>query len=180
MSLKLPALASLSLATLLLGCGPGKNEFAPACPVPKLVPALADVSRYAGQQGAAHDITDLVVGGRITAVNVTCQPGEDTNTLAAKVVIGLSVVRGPGMQGREADIPVFLAVTIGQDVRDKHVFPVHLSFPPNVDRIPVASPPIDLQIPISSQISGAAYTVIAGFQLTQDELSTNRGAQQGK
>jgi hypothetical protein len=175
MSLKLRALASLSLATLLLGCGPGNNQFAPACPVPKLVPALADVTRF-NSPGVAHDITDLVLTGRITAINVTCMPGEDKNTLAAKVVIGLNIVRGPSMQGREADVPVFLAVTVGTDVRDKHVYPVHVSFPPNVDRIPVVSPDIDLIVPVSSQITGASYTVIAGFQLTPDELAANRGA----
>ncbi len=173
MSLKLRALASLSLATLLLGCGPGNNQFAPACPVPKLVPALADVTRF-NSPGVAHDITDLVLTGRITASNVTCMPGEDKNTLAAKVVIGLNIVRGPSMQGREADVPVFLAVTVGTDVRDKHVYPVHVSFPPNVDRIPVVSPDIDLIVPVSSQITGASYTVIAGFQLTPDELANNR------
>ena len=179
MSLKLPALASLSLATLLLGCGPANNEFAPACPVPKLVPALADVTRYA-TPGPAHDITDLVLGGRVTAINVTCRQGETKATLAASVVIGLNVQRGPAMRGRDADIPIFLAITIGQDVRDKHVFPVHISFPPTVDRVPITSPPIDMIVPVSNAITGASYTVIAGFQLTPDELSANQGAQQGK
>ena len=179
MSLKLPALASLSLATLLLGCGPGNNEFAPACPIPKLVPALADVSRYA-TPGPTHDITDLVLGGRVTALNVTCRPGETKSTLAASVVIGLNVVRGPAMQGRDVDIPVFLAITIGQDVRDKRVFPVHVTFPPNVVRVPIASPPIDMIVPVSDSITGASYTVIAGFQLTPDELSAGQGAPQGK
>jgi hypothetical protein len=179
MSLKLSAFASLSLATLLLGCGPGNNEFAPTCPVPKLVPALADVTRYS-RPGTAHDITDLAVGGRITAINVTCRQGETRATLDTSVVIGLSVVRGPAMQGRDADVPVFLAITIGQDVRDKRVFPVHVTFPPNVDRVPVTSPPIDMLVPVSDSITGASYTVIAGFQLTPDELSTNQAAQQAR
>lgn len=177
MSLKLPALASLSLATLLLGCGPGKNQFAPTCPAPKLVPALADVNRYA-HAGPAHDITDQVLSGRITAINVTCQPGDDTNVLATRVNIGLTVSRGPSMQGRDADIPVFLAITIGTDIRDKRIFPVHVTFPPNVDTIPITSPDIDLSVPVTSSVTGASYTVIAGFQLTPAELSANQGGQQ--
>jgi hypothetical protein len=179
MSLKLSAFASLSLATLLLGCGPGNNEFAPACPIPKLVPALADVTRY-NRPGNTHDITDLVVGGRITAINVTCRQGETRASLDTSVVIGLSVARGPAMQGRDADVPVFLAITIGQDVRDKRVFPVHVSFPPNVDRVPVTSPPIDMLVPVSDSVTGASYTVIAGFQLTPDELSTNQASPQAR
>ena len=80
------------------------------------------------------------------------------------------------MQGRDADVPVFLAVTEGDTVRDKKVFQLHLSFPPNVDRLTITSPDIDLDLPVSSEKSGAAYSVISGFQLTPDELAANRGA----
>ena len=78
------------------------------------------------------------------------------------------------MQGREADVPVFLAVTEGDTIRDKKVFPVHVVFPPNVDRLAMNSGDIDLGLPVSPQKSGNAYAVIAGFQLTPDELATNR------
>ena len=43
------AVLRLCLPILLLplfGCGPGRNEFAPACPVAALVPALADLTRF--------------------------------------------------------------------------------------------------------------------------------------
>ena len=65
-------------------------------------------------------------------------------------------------------------VTEGDSIRDKKVFPVHVVFPPNVDRLAMNSGDIDLGLPISSEKSGNAYAVIAGFQLTPDELATNR------
>lgn len=160
------------LLLVLFGCGPGKNEFAPLCPTARLIPALADVTRYGGP-GPAHDITDLVLEARVVAVNGSCEAGEDTSKLPAKVQVSISVQRGPAMQGREADLPVFLAVTEGDAVRDKKVFPVHLAFPPNVDRLTITSPEIDMDLPISSDKTGAAYSIIAGFQLTPDELAAN-------
>jgi hypothetical protein len=80
------------------------------------------------------------------------------------------------MQGRDAEVPVFIAVTEGETVRDKKVFPLHLTFPPNVDRLTITSPDIDMDLPVSAEKSGAAYSIIAGFQLTPDELAANRQA----
>jgi hypothetical protein len=159
----------------LFGCGPGRNEFAPLCPTPRLIPALADITRYRSP-GPTHDITDLILQARVAAVNGTCEAGDDKSKLPVKVKITLSIQRGPAMQGRDADVPVFLAVTEGDAVRDKKVFPLHLVFPPNVDRLTIASQEIDMDLPVSPGKSGAAYSIIAGFQLTPDELAVNRQA----
>lgn len=159
----------------LFGCGPGRNTFAPQCPTPRLISALADVTRYAGP-GPTHDVTDLILQARVVAVNGSCEPGDDPSKLSAKVQVSISVQRGPAMQGRDADMPVFLAVTESDNVADKQVFPLHLTFPPNVDRLTITSPDINLDLPVSSTKSGAAYSIIAGFQLSPDELAANRQA----
>jgi hypothetical protein len=159
----------------LLGCEPGRNEFAPLCPSARLIPALADITRYSGP-GPAHDITDLVLQGRVVAVNGSCEAGEDASKLPAKVQVSISIQRGPAMKGREADVPVFVAVTEGDAVRDKKVFHVRLMFPSNVDKLTITSPEIDMDLPISPKKSGAAYSIIAGFQLTPAELALNRRA----
>ena len=95
------------------------------------------------------------------------------------VRISVSVLRGPAMHGREADIPVFLAVVEGDTVRDKRVYPVRVVFPPNVDRLTTTSSPIEMELPVSPSVTGAAYKVISGFQLTPDELAVNRQAHGG-
>lgn len=159
----------------LLGCTPAANTFAPVCPTPRLIPALADVTRYGGP-GPSHDVTDLILQARVVAVNGSCEAGDDKDTLPAKVQVSISIQRGPAMHGREADVPMFLAVTRGSGVLDKKVFPLHLTFPPNVDRLTITSPSIDLDLPISDQTSGAAYSLIAGFQLSPEELAANRQA----
>lgn len=178
MSSRLCSAVGLCVPVLLLplfGCGPDRNAFAPQCPTARLVPSLADLTRYAGA-GPTHDITDLVLLARVTAVNGSCAPGDDKSKLPAKVQVTISLQRGPAMKGRDADVPVFVAVTKGDTVLDKKLFPVHLSFPPNVDLMSITSAEIDLDLPVSADTSGAAYGVIAGFQLTPDELAANRRA----
>ena len=165
----------LSALLSLFGCGPARNTFAPPCPTARLIPALADMTRY-DNPGTAHDVTDLVLQAQVTAVNGSCEAGSDPSQLPAKVAVSISVRRGPGMKGREADVPVFLAVTENDAVRDKKIFPVHVKFPPNVERLVLTSPEIDLILPVSADKSGAAYGIISGFQLSPDELTANRQA----
>ncbi len=176
MPFRLRPLLRLCLPALMLpliSCGPARNQFAPVCPVARLVPELADVTRYAGS-GPTHDVTDMILQARILSVQGSCQAGDDPAILPASVRIGVSIQRGPDMPGREADVPVFLAVTEGDTVRDKQVFPIHVVFPPNVDRLTLESPGIAMALPVSKDVSGASYGIVAGFQLSADELEANR------
>src|SRR4051794_37821849 len=149
----LPALALLALA----GCGPGRGQFAPACPVPQLVSTLADITRF---NGAGRDLTDLVVQARVVGVSGACQPGSDDSTLAASVSITIAVHRGPGMAGREVNLPVFVAVSRDAEVLDKQLLPVQVVFPQNVDRLRMTSKPIDLTLPVGAGVNGASYHII--------------------
>jgi hypothetical protein len=53
---------------------------------------------------------------------------------------------------------------------------VHVVFPANVDRLAMNSGDIELGLPVSPKKLGNAYGIIAGFQLTPDELAINRRA----
>jgi hypothetical protein len=158
----------------LFGCGPVRNQFPPECPSARLVPSLSDVTRYAGP-GPVHDLTDMVLQARVISIDGKCTSDDDNKSvLPTKVNVSFLLQRGPAMKGREADVPVFLAVVEGENVLDKRVFHIHLTFPPNVDRVTINSPPIDMALPVSAQKTGAAYGIIAGFQLTPEELAANR------
>lgn len=168
-------LVPLCLTALLAACVPPRDQFAPPCPMPRLVPALSDVTRYSNGRSTG-DLSEMVLQARVVGINGNCKAGSEPNQIDAEVRISITVQRGPAMQGREADIPVFLAVTLGDDVRDKQLFPVHVAFPPNVDRLTLTSQPISLTMPVSNTVTGASYGLIAGFQLTPEELEANRRA----
>jgi hypothetical protein len=71
-------------------------------------------------------------------------------------------------------VPFFLAVTEAGRILDKKVYQTDIVFPPNVDTVTLSSLPVHMVFPVSATKSGAAYTVLAGFQLTQAELAVNR------
>jgi hypothetical protein len=72
------------------------------------------------------------------------------------------------------DVPYFLAVLEGGQILDKKIYPAHIVFPANTDQVTWNSEGVHMVFPVSATKSGAAYTVLAGFQLTPDELAVNR------
>jgi hypothetical protein len=160
---------------LLAGCGLGKDEFPPVCPVASPLWQAADLNRYRDESTAANeDARDLILTGQIVGIPAKCAPGDNKNQLAADVSITIQLTRGPAMQGRETDVPLFLAVAEGDRILDKQVFPQHFVFPNGLDQVTWSSNPIHLVFPITASKTGAAYTVLAGFQLTPAELALNR------
>ncbi len=156
----------------LIGCGPKTNEFPPACPSPTFLRDLSDLVRYRpGSSG--RDLTDLDVRGRLTALKGRCEENSATE-LNTVIEVNLELFRGPAMNGRRTQVPIFLAIVERGEILNKQVFPVEFEFPTNVDRATIATPPISLSLPISARKSGASYGLIVGFQLTPDELANNK------
>lgn len=158
----------------LAGCGPKRDEFAPACPTPIFEQTLGDIAQYRpGSDG--RDLTDLVLQGRLVSVSGECRLADsDGRELLVAVRIGMQMTRGPALRGNTADVPVFIAVTDGDTILDKQTYLVRAEFPSNVQTVALAGGPIAMSLPISPSKSGAAYQIRLGFQLTPDELAANR------
>ena len=172
---RLPAIILVGLLALLDGCGPGKDEFPPACPRADLLWQAADINRYSNESATAtQDIRDLVLSGRIVAVPARCKAGDTRTQIFGDVALTMQFTRGPAMPGREVDVPYFVAVTEGGRILDKKVYFGHVVFPANIDQVTVTSEATHMVFPVSPTKSAAAYTVLAGFQLTPDELALNR------
>jgi hypothetical protein len=174
---RLARLAPPLLATavaLLAGCGPGKDEFAPVCPVASPLWQAADITRYRDETAKYQDIRDLILSGHIVAIPAKCSAGDKKNQLAADVSVTIQLTRGPAMQGRQTDVPLFLAVVENGQILDKRVMQGHFVFPEGLDQITWTGDPVHMVFPISAAKTGAAYTVLAGFQLTPEELAVNR------
>jgi hypothetical protein len=166
------ALVTLALATLvLIACTPGKNEFAPACPVPGVIRPLAELSRYSG---ASRDFRALVIRARIINVGGKCERGDDANSVVVTAQAVIDLTRGPAMQGQSFELPLFVAVTDGGAVLDKKLFSLTVEFAPNVDTARATSPEVRMVLPVTPTKSAAAYGVLAGFQLTPEEVAAMR------
>ncbi len=156
------------------GCAPGKDQFAPACPEAALLPQAGDVVRYrAGSSG--QDLTDLAFRGRVMKVDGSCEPGPNANTVDATVKVLMQLNRGPALPGRNTQVSYFVAVARGDQILDKHVYTNGVTFPPNLDQIWLESDPVFMRLPVTPSVSGAAYTVWVGFQLTPQEMTASQG-----
>jgi hypothetical protein len=165
------AMALALIAFAVASCGPGKDQFAPACPRPGLVKPLVELSRY---RGASTDIRELVVRARIVDITGSCEPGDNTRTVVTTAQVVVDVMRGPAMQGDAVSLPVFVAVTDSGTIYDKTLFWLPVQFAQNVDIARATGKEVRMEIPITPQKSAAAYGIIAGFQLSPEEIATWR------
>ena len=157
------------LLPLLVECGPARNEFPPACPGTSILGNAADLNAYRpGSLG--RDLTDLVVHARIVGVRGSCKEGDKKNQLAVTLNVLVELTRGPAMPGRATDVSVFVAVTDGDKILDKYLYLMHAVFPSNVDRVTLTPGDTSIVLPITAERSGAAYTVVTGFQLPANQL----------
>jgi hypothetical protein len=160
--------ALVLIACTLASCGPGKNQFAPVCPVPGLVKPLAELSRY---RGTSTDLRELVVRARIVDITGTCEPGDNANTVVTTAQVVIEATRGPAMQGDAISLPVFVAITDSAAISDKTLFWLPVAFVRNVDTARATGKEVRMEIPVTPQKSAAAYGLIAGFQLTPEEMA---------
>ena len=168
------ASGALVLATLALaGCdgSDDPNRFPPACPASSILADAADITRT---DGRGQDITDTVMDGRITGLQGTCRDSPDRKALDATIRVGMDVGRGPAATGRTEKVPYFVAVERDGRILDKQVMTLDVAFPANTDRVHVEGEAIPLRFPLSKGVTGAAYRILIGFQLTPEQLSANR------
>lgn len=162
----------LGLPLALAGCSDfGKQEqFAPVCPRLALLKDGADLTRFSPR---GHDVTDLMLDGRLVAVPADCKSGSRGH-VAASLRVTMSLTLGPAAQGREMDVPYFVAVTRDGRIVDKQDYVMRASFPRNVNQITVTGDPVEMSIPADDAHPASAYQIFVSFQLTPEELATNR------
>lgn len=162
--------ASAIACLALVGCSQGP-KFKPACPALSLIKGAADVTRFV--PGGGRDITDTVIDASIKAVPAKCEPG-GPGVVKATLSVSADVLRGPAAKTRAGDVIYFVAVTEGERVLDEQDYGLHVTFPPNIDRVTVTGGDIVLNLPVSREKSAAAYQIYVGFRLTPEELEFNR------
>ena len=162
--------AAWAVSLLLAGCGTSVERFPPPCPQTVINRDAADLSRF---RGAGRDLTDLVVSGRITGLNGTCTRTSRTVTTVS-LSVGLDLTRGPAARGPATEVSYFVAVSLDDQILDKRVFSFRPEFAANSDKLRLSGNAVELALPVNANRTAAAYKVTTGFQLTPEELATNR------
>ncbi len=162
----LPVAAALASCTSL----DLSERFPPACPKTAILADAANVTQF---RGDGHDITDMVIDGRITGLSGKCAL-DDREHLRTTISVGLDLTRGPAAPGSVVDVQYFVAVSDGDTILTKEPYTLHVPFARNTDRMRLKGDEVELVLPVTKEKSGAAYNVLVGFQLTPDQLAFNR------
>lgn len=163
--------AALPLALALSACGPTTAaKFAPPCPVSGILTDGADLTRF---RGAGADLTDMVIDGRITGLSGKCSLDDDTH-LRTAIAVTMELARGPASPDRADQVTYFVAVSRDGHILDKQDVAIPVTFGENNDRTRLTTSEVELVLPVTENLSGAAYKITVGFQLTPKELAYNR------
>ena len=160
----------VAMAVSLAACGIfGKKTELP-CP---RVTVLKDAQRLVKfKPGGGNDLSAMLHEVRLMGVRAKCKYSSDEVEVDMALTIGAR--RGPADTKHQAPVRYFVAIIDPRGrVIAKRIFDVTLSFPVNIDSGSLTDSLIQ-RIPIAKGKSAARHTIIAGLQLTPEELKMSR------
>ncbi|NHO38982.1 hypothetical protein GOB80_04640 [Acetobacter ghanensis] len=164
---------AMGLISALAGCGGGESsstDFAPACPITHIPSEAADYYLY---KGNSTNFRDLVARASIVKLEGDCSAGGPKD-LKTRVVLHITVERGPASSTDTLTLPWFIAVLHGDRIVNKHVFRHTITFPPNLATFDTTSKVITIDLPIPPRNVDSDYRFEVGFQLNKNQLGYNQ------
>lgn len=169
---RLAAVAAMALPLLLAGCFGATSAESLTCPSAAPTPGL-DVAPLFSGPGRTRD--DVAAAARILAVKNTCR--EENGGVRVDVTIAFSIVRG-SPQVQNSQFTYFVAVVDGaSNILNKQRFGLAAHFAGNENFL-ATTENITVHLPVKRVSAGEDYGVVAGFQLTPDQIQFNNAQQQ--
>ncbi len=169
---RLALIAALALPVLLAGCfGPTSAETL-TCPGTAATPGL-DVAPLFSGPGRTRD--DVTAAARILAVKDACS--EEKGGIRADVIVTFSIVRA-SPQVQNPQFTYFVAVVdSASNILNEQRFGLVAHFAGS-ESVVATNDNITVHLPVKRIGAGADYGIVAGFQLTPDQIQFNNAQQQ--
>ncbi len=161
----------LLLALAVAACHADPNEEAVQCPRAYVLPEASHVSHF---DGRGTDISDLVLGVRLTDVQGACSGKLGVREEGAHGHVVMVVTKGPAATSNTADVGYILGVVRNGVILDRASYVQHVVFPSNVDTLEMTGQEIALKLPTGKGVSGPSYHLYFMLNLTPEELAANR------
>lgn len=130
------------------------------------------------RDGPGRDILDISYSGRLSRVFADCvyEMNKDrTGIMEVRVYVAIDAERGPANSDRIAPYRYFVTlVDAKREPVAKGVFDLTARFPGNITRMVLTDDSVEMKVPIAAGQSGKDYTILVGFQLSEDQLEFNR------
>lgn len=151
--------------------GKSENLLADGCPVAGIVPDLDSYSEFT--DNAAPTARTLVSQARMTEIQSKCEYGPQSVTVDIKLLFDGALGPQGGAGGApNYSYPFFVAITSpAGTILAKEIFAANMTYNGQTQGYQESMRQI---IPITSKEAGQYYKVLAGFQLTPEQLAYNR------
>ena len=148
------------------------------CPVVATLGDAETITHFI--DGPGRDLTDLDFTGRINNLKGKCfyEIDSDTGEGVARVTVNteFKIVRGGGNKTRQANFEYFVSLVDDTGtILDKLIFPYTAEYWKKRTFMIASDDPVELTIPLSGGRVGTDFRIYVGFQLSQEELDSNRG-----
>jgi hypothetical protein len=166
-----PLALILAVGGALSGCSWLRGDYDDGkCPVVGIPDELSHVSHF---KGSGTDFANVTVTALLTDAKGSCT--FDKEGVTVEMNVSLIARLGPSAVERTADFAYFVAI-LNPDgkIVAKQVFPAPITFADNQSR-KGSIETITQRIPMKDYKQAGNYHIDVGFQLTQEELSYNRG-----
>lgn len=164
-----PVTRTARLAVLLapLGLAACAASKPPALYCPHLA-VVQQASRLIRAKGDAGDVAARIIDARVTGVAGHCvKTGKTMERVSFR--IGFAATNGPASALTGQTLPYFVAITEGDRIIAKSIYPVNFDFKNGADQAVATTRPIRLSFPRAPR--SAHQQVLVGFQMSQAELN---------
>ncbi len=163
-----PVLLFVGLALGLSGCTLFKKKVVVCAPA-AVVAGTGTLTHFS--EGPGRDTDDVQYRAEISTLAVTCR--ERSDGLETILTFELSAYSGPADTTGSAEIPFFVAVTLGsRQVLSKRVFSSEHYFPVQTGYSAFREEVVEF-LPIFDGREAKDYEILVGFQLSPEQLEYN-------
>ena len=149
--------------------GPDKAD--PTCPRVAVVGELGRVTYF--RAGLGRDITDITAEAEMEVRGIKCS--FNRNNVDMEFDIAILASAGPADRTRSYGLDYFVGVMDPEGNMTRHEsFRVQVQFTGNQPR-QAATEPMATRIPVRDRARAPNYSVVVGFQLTDEQLQWNQG-----
>lgn len=167
MSLRPLALVAL-LALPLLGC----SQKITVCPIPAILNDTATVTYF--RPGTAPDLANELYTVSLTRAEGDCVYNNSTGVVRASLDLTFYATRAPSSDGASYSVPYFVVVHEGPKVYAKHAYSLDFTFAPGAATATIKQAPNQTRIKIENGKLPWNYQMLAGFQLTAEQIEYNK------
>ncbi len=134
------------------------------CPKVAVLSQASHVTRSANGQ---NDLGAMIFDARVTGVAGACKTiGKHRAMLTFR--IGFAATSGPAATASQAQLTYFIALTQGDTIIDKKLYPVKFDFANGATQAVATTTPIRIELPNAPR--SAAQQILVGFQMSPAEM----------